>query len=180
MGLLHESQCPKSTLCTRSRQHKLQQVSIFSAGYEPFRTSFCLRNRPVQNTYHAARGMILNKNLLGDFKDCDKTEVINSEGRKLWERLKSCELFDPSLISSFFILSFAVSIRQIQITWRLWVMQKTFQDLKKYHYYYWFCFPAFSKIPTYLIAAKPISTLLNESMVGSSLVVKIMFLRAFV
>lgn len=178
MGLFYESQCPKSTLCTRSRQHKLQQVSI-SAGYEPFRTGFCFRNRPVQNTYHAARGMILNKNLLDDFKDCDKTEVINSEGRKLWERLKSCELFDPSLISSFFILSFAVSIRYIQITWHLQVMQKTFQDLKKYHYYYWFCFPAFSKIPTYLIAANPISTLLNKSMVGS-LVVKIMRLREFV
>lgn len=55
-------------------------------------------------------GRVLNKNTIEQFKNCDKTKLINEEGNITWQRLKSPEvLANPSVLNSFFILSFAVS-----------------------------------------------------------------------
>lgn len=55
-------------------------------------------------------GRILNKNTIEQFKDCDKTKLINDEGNFLWQRVKDANtLANPSVLNSFFVLSFAVS-----------------------------------------------------------------------
>lgn len=59
------------------------------------------------------RGRIFNKNTVEQFKNINKTELINLEGQRLWEIIKGEDAFkDPSLLNYFFILSFAVSSRQ--------------------------------------------------------------------
>lgn len=58
------------------------------------------------------RGSILNKNTVEQFKDMNKNELINAEGQRLWEIIKSEEaLKNPSLLNYFFILSYAVSLK---------------------------------------------------------------------
>nr|CAI5821254.1 unnamed protein product [Callosobruchus analis] len=68
------------------------------------------------------QGWILNTNTIEQFKECDKADLINKEGQKLYQKIKNGEVFEnTSLLNTFFVLSFA--------------------DLKKFHYYYWFAFP---------------------------------------
>lgn len=61
------------------------------------------------NTYQCY-GTIINKNKIEDFKSCDKMELINEEGKLIWDDITSgaC-LQTPSLLSRFFVLSFGVS-----------------------------------------------------------------------
>lgn len=55
-------------------------------------------------------GRILNKNTIEQFKDCDKTKLINDEGNYIWQRIKDPKsLVNPSILNSFYVLSFAVS-----------------------------------------------------------------------
>lgn len=55
-------------------------------------------------------GRILNKNTIEQFKDCDKTKLINDEGNLIWQRIKDPKVLNnPSVLNSFFILSYAVS-----------------------------------------------------------------------
>lgn len=55
-------------------------------------------------------GRILNKNTIEQFKECDKSKLINEEGNFIWQRLKDPKtLENPSVLNSFFVLSFAVS-----------------------------------------------------------------------
>ncbi|XP_065059146.1 ubiquitin-like modifier-activating enzyme ATG7 isoform X2 [Rhopilema esculentum] len=68
-------------------------------------------------------GSLLNKNTMDDFKTCDKKEIIKEVSNQIWQSIQSGEAIkNPSLIGRFLLLTFA--------------------DLKKYHYYYWFAFPA--------------------------------------
>lgn len=56
-------------------------------------------------------GKILNKNTIEQFKECDKTHLINSEGRAFWDSVKNgAALKNPSVLSFFYILSYAVSV----------------------------------------------------------------------
>nr|XP_022299462.1 ubiquitin-like modifier-activating enzyme ATG7 [Crassostrea virginica] len=67
-------------------------------------------------------GELHNTNTIDKFKECDKKEMMTEAGKKIWEAIISGRaLVSPNLLASFLILTFA--------------------DLKKYHYYYWFCFP---------------------------------------
>ncbi|XP_037941682.1 ubiquitin-like modifier-activating enzyme ATG7, partial [Teleopsis dalmanni] len=71
---------------------------------------------------YPAVGTLYNKNTIEDFKECDKSELLQKEGRKLLADFKNGKVLDdPSYLSRFFILSFA--------------------DLKCHNYYYWFAFP---------------------------------------
>lgn len=59
----------------------------------------------------ASYGSLYNKNTIEDFKDCNKLELLNNEGTKIWNSIVSGEfLKNPSLLSRFLLLSFAVSI----------------------------------------------------------------------
>ncbi|KAK4875920.1 hypothetical protein RN001_012342 [Aquatica leii] len=99
--------------------------------FEVDSTSFNVNNG-CQNMFLPIRGVLMNKNTIDLFKDCDKNKLVQNEGFKLWEYYRNGEaLQDPSLLNFFLILSFA--------------------DLKKYHYYYWFCFLAPTKINLSLV-----------------------------
>ncbi|XP_048742795.2 ubiquitin-like modifier-activating enzyme ATG7 isoform X2 [Ostrea edulis] len=67
-------------------------------------------------------GMLHNTNTIDKFKECDKKDMLNQAGKGIWDAIVSGEALEsPELLSRFLLLTFA--------------------DLKKYHYYYWFCFP---------------------------------------
>nr|QDA69641.1 ubiquitin-like modifier-activating protein ATG7 [Crassostrea gigas] len=67
-------------------------------------------------------GELHNTNTVDKFKECDKKEMISVAGKKIWDSIVTGKALDtPELLATFLLLTFA--------------------DLKKYHYYYWFCFP---------------------------------------
>ncbi|KAH7325890.1 E1-like activating enzyme [Stachybotrys elegans] len=75
-----------------------------------------------------AEGIIKNVNTLEGFKNMDKTAMLQTAGRQIWDAIKDGSIYSvPSLMSSFVILSYA--------------------DLKKYKFTYWFAFPALHSDP---------------------------------
>ncbi|XP_030766946.1 ubiquitin-like modifier-activating enzyme ATG7 isoform X2 [Sitophilus oryzae] len=96
-----------------------------------------------QNMYVPFKGKVINKNTVEDFKECNKQDVINTEGKCLCENIVSGEAIkNPVLLNSFLLLTFA--------------------DLKKYHYYYWFSFPVPSGLVLEKFSAKIISEEFNS------------------
>lgn len=70
-----------------------------------------------------AVGTLYNTNTLDAFKTTDKKALLEREAKEIWDAIQSgAALNDPSILCKFILLTFA--------------------DLKKYHFYYWFCFPA--------------------------------------
>lgn len=70
-----------------------------------------------------AIGTLYNMNTLDAFKATDKKALLEKEAKEIWDAVQSgAALSDPSVLCRFILLTFA--------------------DLKKYHFYYWFCFPA--------------------------------------
>ncbi|KAJ8895069.1 hypothetical protein PR048_000394 [Dryococelus australis] len=94
-------------------------------------------------------GKLLIKNTLEDFKDCDKVKLLSDFGELLWEDIvsgKACT--NPALLSNFFLLSYV--------------------DLKKYHFFYWFAFPAVKLHPTKLVSQpRWLHDVLSEAEVAS-------------
>ncbi|KAI9736810.1 MAG: Autophagy protein 7 [Claussenomyces sp. TS43310] len=85
-----------------------------------------------------ADGKIKNVNTIEDFKNMDKTAMLQTTGKQvsaaeeikypIWDAINDGTIYSvPSLLSSFTILSFA--------------------DLKKYKFHYWFGFPALHSDP---------------------------------
>ncbi|KYB25457.1 Ubiquitin-like modifier-activating enzyme ATG7 [Tribolium castaneum] len=94
------------------------------------------------------QGKIFNKNTIEQFKDCDKTKMINEEGRRFLEELKSGKVLEkPYLMNFFFILSFS--------------------DLKKFHFYYWFAYPVPHNLEISVEGISPISEHFTEAEVAS-------------
>lgn len=55
---------------------------------------------------------MINKNTIEEFKEDDKTALIQSFGEQLWTHIQNYTAVEnPSLLAAFFVLSFAVSIR---------------------------------------------------------------------
>uniref|UniRef100_A0AAR2J1I1 Ubiquitin-like modifier-activating enzyme ATG7 n=1 Tax=Pygocentrus nattereri TaxID=42514 RepID=A0AAR2J1I1_PYGNA len=70
-----------------------------------------------------AVGTLYNTNTLEAFKSTDKKALLDQVANEIWNAIKSgAAVEDPSVLTRFILLTFA--------------------DLKKYHFYYWFCFPA--------------------------------------
>ncbi|XP_060984841.1 ubiquitin-like modifier-activating enzyme ATG7 isoform X7 [Dama dama] len=70
-----------------------------------------------------AVGTLYNTNTLEAFKAADKKLLLEEAANEIWESIKSGAALDnPVLLNKFLLLTFA--------------------DLKKYHFYYWFCSPA--------------------------------------
>nr|XP_055236983.1 ubiquitin-like modifier-activating enzyme ATG7 isoform X5 [Gorilla gorilla gorilla] len=70
-----------------------------------------------------AIGTLYNTNTLESFKTADKKLLLEQAANEIWESIKSgAALENPVLLNKFLLLTFA--------------------DLKKYHFYYWFCYPA--------------------------------------
>ncbi|KAL4717396.1 hypothetical protein ACJJTC_017283 [Scirpophaga incertulas] len=96
--------------------------------------------------YQNVIGKLMNKNTIEDFKTIDKAALLNSIGSILWAEVKKKTwISNPSFLLNFFVLSYA--------------------DLKKFHYYYWFAFPAPSQPTIYLREkSKSITTHFNNEL----------------
>ncbi|XP_063072142.1 ubiquitin-like modifier-activating enzyme ATG7 [Engraulis encrasicolus] len=69
-----------------------------------------------------ASGILYNTNTLEAFRSIDKKGLLDNEASEIWKEIQSgAALQNPSILNKFILLTFA--------------------DLKKYHFYYWFCFP---------------------------------------
>jgi ubiquitin-like modifier-activating enzyme ATG7 len=91
-----------------------------------------------------AEGIIKNVNTLEDFRNMDKTAMLRTAGRQIWDAIKDGSIYSvPSLLSSFVILSFA--------------------DLKKYKFTYWFAFPALHSDPQWRRSSAPLKLTPDES-----------------
>uniref|UniRef100_H3A245 Ubiquitin-like modifier-activating enzyme ATG7 n=2 Tax=Latimeria chalumnae TaxID=7897 RepID=H3A245_LATCH len=85
-----------------------------------------------------AFGILYNTNTLESFKSCDKKALLEQAGKEIWDAIKSgAALENPSLLNKFLLLTFA--------------------DLKKYNFYYWFCFPALCFPEGIQIMQQPVS-----------------------
>ncbi|XP_045104852.1 ubiquitin-like modifier-activating enzyme ATG7 isoform X2 [Portunus trituberculatus] len=72
-----------------------------------------------------ATGTLINTNTIEEFRNRSKQDLLKGSATTLWEAITSGQaLQDPSVLASFLMFTFA--------------------DLKKYHFYYWFAFPAFT------------------------------------
>ncbi|XP_072026829.1 ubiquitin-like modifier-activating enzyme ATG7 isoform X2 [Amphiura filiformis] len=88
-----------------------------------------------------SHGTLVNFNILDAFKTSDKINILQLAAIQIWKDITSKEAIrDPSLLSRFVLLTFA--------------------DLKKYHYYYWFAFPALCA-PDGITSSKPAETINN-------------------
>ncbi|KAM8994967.1 ubiquitin-like modifier-activating enzyme ATG7 isoform 2-T2 [Ara ararauna] len=84
-----------------------------------------------------AFGTLYNTNTFETFKSCDKKLLLEKEANEIWESIKSgAALENPMLLNRFLLLTFA--------------------DLKKYHFYYWFCYPALCFPDGIHIVQKPV------------------------
>uniref|UniRef100_A0A8C9VW43 Ubiquitin-like modifier-activating enzyme ATG7 n=1 Tax=Scleropages formosus TaxID=113540 RepID=A0A8C9VW43_SCLFO len=85
-----------------------------------------------------AVGTLYNTNTFEAFKSCDKKALLEAAASEIWEAIKSEKsLEDPSVLCRFILLTFA--------------------DLKKYRFFYWFCFPALCFSEGIRILQPPIS-----------------------
>uniref|UniRef100_A0A665UFB1 Ubiquitin-like modifier-activating enzyme ATG7 n=1 Tax=Echeneis naucrates TaxID=173247 RepID=A0A665UFB1_ECHNA len=83
-----------------------------------------------------AVGTLYNTNTLDAFKATDKKALLEKEAKEIWDAIQSgAALKDPSVLCRFILLTFA--------------------DLKKYHFYYWFCFPALCFLEGIKIVQQP-------------------------
>ncbi|XP_069500022.1 ubiquitin-like modifier-activating enzyme ATG7 isoform X2 [Ambystoma mexicanum] len=85
-----------------------------------------------------AAGILYNTNTLESFKSCDKKAVLEKVANEIWEAIKSgAALENPVLLNKFLLLTFA--------------------DLKKYRFYYWFCYPALCLTESISLVQQPVS-----------------------
>ncbi|XP_041349975.1 ubiquitin-like modifier-activating enzyme ATG7 [Gigantopelta aegis] len=83
--------------------------------------------------FFLAHGTLHNTNTLQKFKECDKKELLDTEGKQIWEDIQSGKVLqEPAYLARFLALTHA--------------------DLKKYDYYYWFAYPCLA-LPDVLIVS---------------------------
>ncbi|KAH6675596.1 autophagy-related protein-like protein 7 [Halenospora varia] len=93
-----------------------------------------LTSDDVPPNHIRAEGKIKNLNTIESFKNIDKTAVLHTAAKQIWDAINDGTIYSiPSLLSSFTILSFA--------------------NLKKYHFTYWFAFPALHSDPSWKLAS---------------------------
>ncbi|KAM8930759.1 ubiquitin-like modifier-activating enzyme ATG7 [Pelodytes ibericus] len=80
-------------------------------------------NAPTPARFCPVPGSLYNTNTLESFKSCDKKALLEEAANEIWDGIKSgAAIENPALLNKFLLV--------------------TFSDLKKYRFYYWFCFPA--------------------------------------
>ncbi|KTF95368.1 hypothetical protein cypCar_00029647 [Cyprinus carpio] len=85
-----------------------------------------------------ASGTLYNTNTLEAFKTTDKKALLDKAANEIWSTIQSgAVLEDSSILNKFILLTFA--------------------DLKKYHFYYWFCFPALCFLEGVQLEQEPVS-----------------------
>lgn len=92
-----------------------------------------LTSDSVPSSYYRAEGTVKNFNTVEEYKNADKIQILQQAGKTIWDAIEDGSiLLNPSILSSFLILSFA--------------------DLKKYKFHYWFAFPAITSQPHWVPA----------------------------
>lgn len=105
-------------------------------------------------------GHISNKNTIEQFKNCNKNDLINEEAKRFWRDLKDGLVLEkPSMLNFFVVLSFSVRLYLLILSIDI---IKLFQDLKKYHFYYWFAFPVPHNLQIEVDNSKPISNQFSD------------------
>uniref|UniRef100_A0A8C2G9Q0 Ubiquitin-like modifier-activating enzyme ATG7 n=1 Tax=Cyprinus carpio TaxID=7962 RepID=A0A8C2G9Q0_CYPCA len=85
-----------------------------------------------------ASGTLYNTNTLEAFKTTDKKALLDKAANEIWSTIQSgAALEDSSILNKFILLTFA--------------------DLKKYHFYYWFCSPALCFLEGVQLEQEPVS-----------------------
>ncbi|XP_077058724.1 ubiquitin-like modifier-activating enzyme ATG7 [Siphateles boraxobius] len=85
-----------------------------------------------------APGTLYNTNTLEAFRSTDKKALLDKAADEIWSAIQSgAALDDSSILNKFILLTFA--------------------DLKKYHFYYWFCFPALCFLEGVQLVQEPLS-----------------------
>lgn len=110
------------------------------------------RNKPSTKWSCAALGTLINTNTVEEFRNRNKQELLKVSASALWDAITSdSALENPSVLVSFLMFTFA--------------------DLKKYHYYYWFAFPAFTLPKTVPLVKQPqsLSTHFSDEQITSLL-----------
>ncbi|XP_013921396.1 PREDICTED: ubiquitin-like modifier-activating enzyme ATG7, partial [Thamnophis sirtalis] len=80
-------------------------------------------NGPTPAHCCPAVGMLYNTNTLESFKSCDKKLLLEEAATEIWDAITTGDAIkNPVLLNRFLLLTFA--------------------DLKRYRFYYWFCYPA--------------------------------------
>ncbi|XP_044307211.1 ubiquitin-like modifier-activating enzyme ATG7 isoform X3 [Varanus komodoensis] len=80
-------------------------------------------NAPTPARCCPALGTLHNTNTLEAFKSCDKKLLLEQAANEIWNAITSGDAMEnPVLLNRFLLLTFA--------------------DLKRYRFYYWFCYPA--------------------------------------
>lgn len=83
--------------------------------------SYLAKQLPSQS-FFLSRGKLFNVNSIEEFKNVNKKDLLTESALSIWNKIKDGSFTkDPSILSSFILLSYA--------------------DLKKYKFYYWFAFP---------------------------------------
>lgn len=83
--------------------------------------SYLAKQLPPQS-FFLSRGKLFNVNSIEEFKNVNKKDLLTESALSIWNKIKDGSFTkDPSILSSFILLSYA--------------------DLKKYKFYYWFAFP---------------------------------------
>lgn len=71
---------------------------------------YFFREFKTPKDYFACRGRLINKNTVNEFKESDKKQLLNDECAQFHDLIMSGQcLEDPSLLSFFILLSYAVS-----------------------------------------------------------------------
>jgi hypothetical protein len=69
------------------------------------------REYEVQKPLLASYGILLNKNTLEAFKNCNKIALLEELGQELWQDITGGEALDnPALLSRFYLLTYAVNV----------------------------------------------------------------------
>lgn len=69
------------------------------------------RECEVQKPLLGAYGILLIKNTLETFKNCNKIALLEEHGQELWQSITSGEaLNNPALLSRFFLLTYVVNL----------------------------------------------------------------------
>ncbi|KAL8943302.1 MAG: hypothetical protein Q9216_001145 [Gyalolechia sp. 2 TL-2023] len=93
-----------------------------------------LTNDVIAPGFYRAEGMIKNVNTIEDYRNVDKTALLNQAGRTVWDAIGDGTIYScPSLLASFVMICFA--------------------DLKKYRFTYLFGFPALHSEPAWYSTA---------------------------
>ncbi|XP_076037635.1 autophagy-related 7 [Oratosquilla oratoria] len=106
----------------------------------------------LQRDAFSTHGKLINTNTIEDFKGKDKNQLLKEFASEIWnDIIQGRAEEEPKCLTKFLMFTFA--------------------DLKKYHYYFWFAFPAFlyPEVVPLTTQPHPLHSVLSKQQVASLL-----------